>query len=103
VKALLKHRFQRVFIPCLLGLITIIPALHWVSNWVMASARQQQVNIDKSPPTSLVLAIRQRDSASIERLITDGADLNAQDAEFGVTALAWTALFGDEDATRLLI
>ncbi len=103
VKALLKHRFQRVFVPCLLGLMTIIPALHWVSNWAMASARQKQVSIDKSPPTSLVLAIRQRDSASIERLIAEGADLNAQDAEFGVPTLVWAALLGDDAAARLLI
>lgn len=103
VKALLKHRFKRVFIPCLLGLMTIIPALHWVSNWALTSASQKQLNNDRSPPTSLVQAIRQRDPGSIERLIAEGADLNAEDAEFGVTMLGWAALLGDEDTARLLI
>ena len=39
--ALLKHRAKRVLLPCVLGLLTIVPLLHWLTSWVMANAPQK--------------------------------------------------------------
>ena len=38
LKSLLSHRLRRVFLPFLLGLFTIVPAVNWVSGRAMASA-----------------------------------------------------------------
>src|SRR5262245_53346339 len=32
LKALIKHRFFRVFLPLLAGMVTIIPAMFWISG-----------------------------------------------------------------------
>ena len=104
LQALLQHRFQRVFIPCLLGLLTVIPAMHWVTNWALASPRRAPTVVDQTqPPTDVFSAIKRSDTTSLERFLADGTDLKARDSEFGVTMLSWTAMLGDEAATRLLI
>ena len=42
LKSVLSHRFRRVFLPLLLGLVTIVPAVNWISGWAMASAVRSQ-------------------------------------------------------------
>ena len=37
LKPVLSHRFRRVLLPFLLGLVTIIPAVNWISGWAIAS------------------------------------------------------------------
>ena len=36
--SLVKHRFFRVFLPLLLGMVTIVPATFWISTVAMSSA-----------------------------------------------------------------
>ena len=36
--SLVKHRFFRVFLPLLLGMVTIVPATNWISYVAMSSA-----------------------------------------------------------------
>lgn len=98
VQALLKHRFQRVFIPCLLGLVTIIPMTHWA----MRSGTRGVQEVVK-PANDLLSAIRKHDAASVERLIVDGTDVNQADPDFKVKMLSWAAMVGDVDSTRLLL
>lgn len=99
--ALLKHRAQRVLLPCALGVLTIVPLLHGLSAWVMANAPKSVAASVPSPP--LIDAIRKQDSARFEQSLVDGADINESDAEFGVRPLTWSALHGDVAATRRLI
>lgn len=104
LKALISQRFKRVFIPCILGLLTVIPTLHWVSNWAIEATKQDRaVTLATKLEGSFVEALRKRDSASVKRLITAGVDPNGRDPEFSVTLLSWTALCGDVEATRLLL
>lgn len=102
LQALLKHRFQRVFIPCLLGLVTVIPATHWASQWAMTSGPRITEDVAK-PANNLLSAIRKHDTANVEQLIADGADVNQLDPDFKVTMLSWAAMLGDEDSTRVLL
>ncbi|MCB1129385.1 MAG: acyltransferase family protein, partial [Verrucomicrobiae bacterium] len=37
LKALLKHRFQRILLPCLLGLVTIVPLMFVVGGLALTS------------------------------------------------------------------
>src|SRR5262249_54518525 len=39
--ALVKHRFRRVFLPLLLGLVTVVPATNWISVVAMSSASKK--------------------------------------------------------------
>ena len=34
-RALLRHRAMRILLPCLLGLVTIVPLTDWASKWAM--------------------------------------------------------------------
>lgn len=104
LKALLKQRFQRVLVPCILGLLTIIPTLRWVSNWAMETTkRERATNGTAQLESQLVEAMRQKDRASIERLIMSGVDPNGHDSEFSVILLSWAAMFGDAETARLLL
>jgi hypothetical protein len=99
IGALLRQRTLRIFLPCMLGLVTIIPLTGIVSVWAFMSPRT-------TPPAddgSLVAAIRQGDTAAVKTRLDQGADANAPDEALRVTPLAWAALRGDLEATRLLL
>lgn len=99
--ALLKHRAQRVLLPCVLGVLTIVPLLHGLSAWVIANAPKTVAASVPSPP--LIDAIRKVDSIRFEQSLADGADVNETDAEFGVRPLTWAALHGNVAAVRRLL
>jgi len=105
LKALLTQRFQRIVIPLVLGMITVIPALHWASTWAIeVTVRQDARRRASAGATSdLVETVRQDDLASLERLLTGGADPNTIDAEFGVPTLTWAAMYGNVPAAKLLL
>ena len=103
-QALLKQRIQRVFLPLVLGLLTIIPALHWVSNWAMESAkRERAAQQQKNPEPALLTAIRKKDSAAVQRLLNAGENPNESDKEFKVIPLGWSSMYGNAEITRLLL
>lgn len=102
LNALIKHRATRIFLPCMLGLVTIIPTMAWVS--VQANQRPAAVGGagQKSSPT-LVDAIQKNDLDTIQSELKSGADVNAQEPASGVTPLSWAALYGHAEAAKLLI
>ena len=103
LKLLLRQRFQRVFVPCLLGLVTVIPTMELASAWAMGLAASPSGEAESGPPQSLRDAIRRKDVASLGRLIEEGADVNEPDAQFKIPPLVWEALFGELDAARVLL
>src|SRR5271165_4798841 len=44
-RALVKHRFFRVFLPLLLGMVTIVPATFWISSVAMSSGSGKPVGV----------------------------------------------------------
>lgn len=102
LNALIKHRAKRILLPCLLGLVTIIPAMAWVS--VQASQLPTAVGgtAQKSSPI-LVDAIRKNDLDAIRLALDSGADINVQEPASGVTPLSWAALYGHAEAAGVLI
>jgi surface polysaccharide O-acyltransferase-like enzyme len=96
--AMLRQRTLRIFVPCMLGLVTIIPLTMGVSMWAMLSAGP----LFRDDGT-LTGAIRAGDRAAVDQRIQDGADVNAPDPTLGVTPLSWASLRGDASVAGLLI
>ncbi len=81
LRAVVTQRLKRVLLPCLLGLVTILPLGHWVSEKATQPVKRP----------------------ALTRTFSEGADPNGRDPEFGVTLLAWAAMQGDlAMAQRLL-
>ncbi len=95
--ALLRQRTVRVLIPCLIGLVTIVP----VTRWIAGQARRTPVAPTAS--TSLAQAIRQGDSEAIDRFVHVAGEADRFDDEFGITPLSWAALRGDVLLARRLL
>ena len=93
VQNIIKHRFLRILIPCVLGVITVLPAQHAVDAWATRSESKAVVRSTKDEnATAFVNALKtgQRDKAV--QLLGAGLDPNVQDPIFGLTLLAWSAL-----------
>jgi peptidoglycan/LPS O-acetylase OafA/YrhL len=97
--ALLKQRAKRVLLPCMLGLVTIVPAVSAVSLWAILSG----VGSPQADDGTLGAAARKGDQVAIRERLDAGADVNAVDAKVGATPLSWASMRGDADVVRLLI
>ncbi len=105
VGALLRHRALRVLVPCLLGMLTIIPVMHWVSNWAMkssAAAESATAKVPETPVERLVDALKDQDRTRIDAALAEKFDVNARDS-VGITMLSWAVLTGDLETTRNLL
>ena len=105
LKALLWHRCRRVLFPCMLGLVTVVPAMTWASGYATASgaARRQRHAAVETASTDLWAAIRLGDAAALERQIHGPAALTDLHPAFGVTPLTWAALVGQQALAETLI
>ena len=103
--ALLKQRTWRVLVPCLLGFVTIMPAMIGVVILTDGMVRSQDARIRraKAEPSELIDDIRNRSTEDLWLHLCDGSNSNQVDAEFGLQALNWAALYGDGDAILLLV
>ena len=99
MKSMLTHRFRRVLLPFLLGLVTIVPAVNWISGRAIASGLEASAERDRKD--SIWNAARYGDLAAMERHLRDGADVDGMDPETGVTPLVWAALAGRPEAARV--
>ena len=96
VQNIIKHRFLRILVPCLIGVITVLPAQHAIEAWATRSESNAVVRSTKDEnATAFVNALKtgQRDKAV--QLLGAGLDPNAQDPMYGLTMLAWAALVDD--------
>ena len=112
LRDLLINRFQRVLIPCLLGLVTIIPLFHWVVMKVTPASnsirREYRVGDAVNTPdsqfqvTPLSWASLQGDLQMAQRLVENGADVNGRNGD-GSTPLHSAAFLGQENLARFLL
>ena len=103
--SVLKQRFLRVFLPLMLGLVTVMPAMGWVIDWSTKLVARQDASRgpDSGPRSELVDAVRKGNLAEGERLLTAGADPNQFDPEIGNVPLEWAALYGNVNVARVLV
>ncbi len=103
-RSLVKHRFHRVFLPLLLGMVTIVPLTIGISTLAMSSAPQESGGIPPAKHVSSIwAAARVGDLGAIERYLASGAAVDAVDPEHGGTPLIWAAATGQAEAIELLI
>ncbi len=87
-RSLVKHRFHRVFLPLLLGMVTIVPATNWISGVAMSSASSKPGGASPTGEASNIwAAARAGDLGAIERHLASGAAVDALDPERGGTPL----------------
>ncbi len=109
--ALIKQRALRVLLPCLLGLVTLAPAMGWIS---------QRVNRPATPPpqapgsgtaqsgaatgsTDLIQAVLKKDRDRLNKLLERGASPDEKDAQAKISPIHWAAMAGWDDAVARLI
>ena len=101
LQSLLKHRFLRIFLPCMVGLVTVIPAMNWVSEMV---ARQPEVlKKEVSDDANIWWAAVFGDVAALKEILKSGVDINARDQERQSTPLIVAASVGQTEAVEFLI
>ncbi len=102
--ALVKHRFRRVFLPLLLGMVTIVPATAWISGVAMSSAQAKAGGASPTRQKSDIWAAAEAgDLSAIEQHLANGASVDAPDGEKGYTPLLFAALADRAEAVELLI
>jgi peptidoglycan/LPS O-acetylase OafA/YrhL len=97
--ALLKQRAVRILVPCLVGLVTIVPLVNWVSAW----AFQNAVPVFAPDDGSIAAAVKSGDSAALRARIQAGLDVDKGDASLGASPLSWAAMLGETDSAALLL
>lgn len=103
LRSLVHQRVRRVLVPCLLGLVTIVPALDFVSYKAMQnSPSRARIPLDGSRPAVLE-AIRRGDAETLIKELDAGVDPNLVDSAFGIPLLSWAALKGDIESARILL
>lgn len=107
LKALLWHRCRRVLFPCLLGLVTVVPAMHLAFGYALQSGAERQAHAPDAQaaaaPKDLWNAIRQGDRAAVDGLLSAGSRLTDQHPFYGTTPLTWAALVGNAELVTLLL
>lgn len=102
LQSLLWHRFRRIFLPMMLALFTIIPAVWAVSIYAKVADDNRRPASKGDGQADIWLAASRNDWQRLDELIAEGVDVNAKN-EDGSTALHAAAFFGRAEAFRLLI
>lgn len=102
--SLIKQRFMRVFVPCMLGVVTMVPLLNMAASWANILSEKHWANQTVTAGQSkLVEAVRRQDHDELERMLANGADPKQADPEFKIPALGWATMYGDVNAVRMLL
>ncbi len=102
--ALVKHRFFRVLLPLLLGMVTIVPATTWISAVAMSSASRKPGGASPIGKESDIWAAAEAgDLGAIERHLANGAAVNGSGGKSDSTPLLRAAVAGRAEAIELLI
>ena len=106
LKVLLWHRCRRVLFPCLLSLVTVVPAVNWAARRATLAGAPRRIQDSMAEPASASVwaAIRHGDALALERhLQTAAGKLDDQHLLFGTTPLTWATLMGRRDSVQALL
>ena len=107
VKGLLEHRFRRVFMPLLFGLITIAPLTYRINKELNEATLQRARDTAPSPledsRENIWVAVRTGNREVLKVHLANGVDLNTQDPQSGLTPLSWTVFTGEVEIAEQLI
>lgn len=95
LRGLLSNRLRRIFLPCLLGLLTVVPATNWLSvKAIQLKIQRQAQRPAQAQRTDLWTAVTQGDADAVSRAISEGSDPNDRHSQLGYTPLTAAALLG---------
>ncbi len=99
LKSLLANRFQRIFLPLVIGMFTFVPAV-----WIVSIA----AGISTATPATekeadIWMAARQGDTEEMAAQLAAGAPLDEPDSSLGSTPLSMAAWSGHDEAVEWLI
>ena len=100
LKALLWHRFKRIFLPLAIGMFTIVPAV-WVV--VIGAGILQSREVAGEIEADLWSAAKTGNLEKIQAQLGRGVAINELDAVFGATPLTMAAWNGNPEAMEALI
>jgi surface polysaccharide O-acyltransferase-like enzyme len=102
---LLRQRARRILLPLFLGMVTVVPAIWWVSSLAMQTTPKPSPEPAPAatPTDTLWAAAEAGDLAAIDRHLAAGADVNAARGDSAVTPLHLAALADRPEAVALLI
>ena len=109
LKSLLWHRCRRVLFPCLLGLITVVPAMNWASDFAIRTTMANRavattaMTGPPAPATNLWDAVKFGDVRTFDRFTIEVASLTNAHPVFRTTPLTWAALCGRHDIVMTLL
>ena len=107
VKGLLEHRFRRVFLPLVFGLITIAPLTYWINEQLIEAALQRARDAAPSPSEdsrkNIWVAVKTGNREALKVHVANGVDLNTQDPQSGLTSLSWASFAGKGEIAAQLI
>jgi peptidoglycan/LPS O-acetylase OafA/YrhL len=104
VQALLKHRFKRILLPCLLGLVTIVPVMFVVMGLALSSEPAKAAADNAGPSRAEMFdAVVADDLQALETLLRAGHDANALHPQWGISPLMLSALLNRSEAAEALL
>ena len=102
----LRQRFLRVFLPCMVGLFSIVPLNHMAGEFASLQKefiREQPKQSETAKDTAgLIDLARRGDLKGVETLLTQGTDANDQ-AEDQSSALHWAAVSNHREIVEALL
>jgi peptidoglycan/LPS O-acetylase OafA/YrhL len=103
-RALIKHRFRRVFLPLLLGMVTIVPLTYWICSVAISSASRESGGESATGEAPTIWAAADAgDLDAIERHLANGASVNGPEGQVALTPLHHSALSNRPQAAELFI
>jgi hypothetical protein len=103
--ALVSHRFRRVFLPCLVGAVTLVPLCNLAILKGLSESNQRRLLATQNlpPEQSVWVAIQQKRSDAVRVHIEKGTAFTELHPDFKTTVLSWAAIHGDLESIRVLI
>ena len=100
--SLLKHRFLRVFLPLMVGLVTIVPAVNYISEIAIEDTYGKAIEVESIGDSGSWTDPGRIDDY-IEWRLASGADVNEKQAESGMTLLSLAAISGRTETITMLL
>ncbi len=104
LRYLMRHRIKRIVIPMLLGVLTIIPMIHFAIEARPPSLLySRDAGLDQDPGTAIWRAARWGDVDAVRDYLDEGGDPYATEPEFGATLMSMAGYAAQLDVVALLI
>jgi hypothetical protein len=101
---LLSNRFRRVLLPCVAGLLTVVPAMKYaVSFAATAAANQRNTRESVAPDAGMWNAIKRGDFSAFAEHSKMPDGLTRLHPDFKIPALSWAALNGNTEIVGVLL